>query len=59
MSVELNGTEIILKYKLIQKLFISIFIILLIGYYHKILKEKSLFIHDIYLKINYTELLII
>jgi hypothetical protein len=52
MNIKEKKTEIILKYKLFSKLFISILIILSFGYYLKTIKAKYISIHDIYSKIK-------
>jgi hypothetical protein len=55
MNIKEKKTEIILKYKLFSKLFISILIILSFGYYLKTIKAKYISIHDIYSKIKITD----
>ena len=52
MNIKKNKTKIILKYKLSSKLFISLLIILSIGFFLKKIKSKYITIHDIYLNIK-------
>ena len=53
MNIKKNKTKIILKYKLSSKLFISLLIILSIGFFLKKIKSKYITIHDIYLNIKF------
>lgn len=57
MNIKKNKTKIILKYKLFSKLFISILIILSIGFYLKKIKAKYITIHDFYLNIKFTDII--
>ena len=52
MNIKKNKTKISLFKMLFSKLFMSILIILSIGYYLKKIKAKYISVHDIFLKIN-------